>query len=134
MDAETLMLDTGMTQRINSELARLGFDPIPDVAGNEPVFARVIFESLAMRYAAALANLEKMLGRRLTGIHMLGGANRNKLLVQLTEKRTGLPVEIGQTESTTIGNLAVQLAASESNGQSLSSEAIRQWAARLCES
>jgi rhamnulokinase len=65
---------------------------------------------------------------------MLGGANRNKLLVQLTEKRTGLPVEIGQTESTTIGNLAVQLAASEANGQPITSEAIRQWATRLCES
>ena len=132
MDAETLMLDTGMPARINGELIRLGFDPIPDVAGNEPVFARVIFESLAARYAIALANLEKMLGRKLTGIHMLGGANRNKLLVQLTEKRTGLPVEIGQTESTTIGNLAVQLAAAEAGGQPITSEAIRQWAARLC--
>jgi rhamnulokinase len=132
MDAETLMLDTEMPRRINSELARIGFDPIPDVAGNEPHFARVIFESLAMRYAAALANLEKMLGRRLTGIYMIGGANRNKLLVELTEKRTGLHVEIGETESSTIGSLAVQLAASEANGQPLSPEAIRRWSRRLC--
>ena len=63
MDAETLMLDTDMPRRINSELKRLGFDEIPDVAGNEPLFARTIFESLALRYASALANLEKMLGR-----------------------------------------------------------------------
>ena len=134
MDAETLMLDTGMTQRINSELARLGFDPIPDVAGSEPVFARVIFESLAMRYAAALANLEKMLGRRLTGIHMLGGANRNKLLVQLTEKRTGLPVETGQSESATIGSFAVQLAADDSSGKPITPESVRKWAQCLCNS
>ena len=133
MDAETLMLDTDMPERINKELTRLGFDPIPDVAGNEPAFARVIFESLSMRYAAALGSLEKMLGRRLTAIHMLGGANRNKLLVRLTEERTGLPVEIGQTESTTIGNLAVQLAASEANGQPISPEAVRKWAKRLCQ-
>jgi rhamnulokinase len=132
MDAETLMLDTEMPQRINKELIRLGFDPIADVAGNEPNFARVIFESLSMRYAAALASLEKMLGRKLTGIHMLGGANRNKLLVQLTEQRTGLPVEIGETESTTIGNLAVQLAGSEANGQPVSAEAVRKWAKCLC--
>jgi rhamnulokinase len=96
MDAETLMLDTEMPQRINKELTRLGFDAIADVAGNEPRFARVIFESLSIRYAAALASLEKMLGRKLTAIHMLGGANRNKLLVRLTEERTGLPVEIGE--------------------------------------
>jgi rhamnulokinase len=132
MDAETLVLDSGMPQRINSELTRLGHAPIPDVAGNEPVFARVIFESLAARYASSLASLEQMLGRKLERIHMLGGANRNKLLVRLTEERTGLPVEIGQSESTTIGNFAVQLAASEANGAPIAAESIRQWAARLC--
>jgi rhamnulokinase len=133
MDAEALMLDTEMPQRINNELTRLGYDRIPDVAGNEPVFARLIFESLSVRYAAALASLEKMLGRRLSAIHMLGGANRNKLLVQLTEQRTGLPVEIGETESTTIGSLAVQLAASEAGGQRIRPEAVRRWARCLCQ-
>jgi rhamnulokinase len=133
MDAESLMLDTEMPQRINNELAKAGFDPIPDVAGNEPIFARLIFESLSMRYAAALASLEKMLGRRLSAIHMLGGANRNKLLVQLTEERTGLPVEIGETESSTIGSLAVQLASSDAGGQAIKPEAVRQWATALCQ-
>ena len=104
------------------------------MAGNEPVFARVIFESLADRYAIALASLEKMLGRRLERIHMLGGATRNKLLIELTEKRTGLPVEIGQTESSTIGNLAVQLAASEADGEPVNREAISKWAAVLSQS
>jgi len=132
MDAEALMLDTEMPRRINGELARLGYEPIADVPGNEQVFARIIFESLAARYASALASLETMLGRRLTGIHMLGGANRNKLLVQLTEQRTGLPIEIGETESATIGNLAVQLAASESGGKPIRPEAVREWARCLC--
>jgi rhamnulokinase len=130
MDAEPLMLDSNMPERINSELKRLGYTPIDDVAGNEPVFARTIFESLAARYAKALTDLETMLGRKLKRIHMLGGANRNKLLVKLTEERTGLPVEIGQTESSTIGSLAVQLAAGEERGAS--AEAVRRWAKRLC--
>jgi rhamnulokinase len=134
VDAEPLLLDSGMPERINHELWRLKLDPIPDVAGNEPVFARVIFESLAARYASALASLETMLGRKLERIHILGGASRNKLLNQLTALRTGLPVESGEPESSTIGNFAVQLAASEANGQPISSEAIRQWAARLCQS
>ena len=133
MDAEALMLDSEMPQRINNELTRLGFDPIPDVAGNEPAFARTIFESLAVRYAAALGNLEKMLKRRLTGVHMIGGANRNKLLVALTEERTGLTVEIGECESSTIGNLAVQLASSEASGQPIGAEAVRRWSKCLCE-
>jgi len=133
MDAEALMLDTEMPQRINNELMRLGYEPIPDVAGNEPILARVIFESLSVRYAAAIAGLEKMLGRKFTSIHMLGGANRNKLLVRLTEERTGLPVEIGETESTTIGSFAVQQAASEADGRPARPEAVRAWARVLCQ-
>jgi len=133
MDAEALMLDTDMPQRINAELTQRGFDAIPDVAGNEPIFARTIFESLARRYASATANLEKMTGRRLERIHMIGGATRNKLLVQLTEQRTGLKVEIGETESATVGNLAVQLAASEANGGAVTSAAVREWAKCLCQ-
>ncbi len=132
MDAPTLMLDSGMPERINSELVRLGFDAIPDVPGNEPLFARTIFESLALRYASALANLEKMLGRKLDRIHMIGGATRNKLLIELTEKQTGLKVEIGETESSTVGSLAIQLAASEAAGERVTPEAIRKWAERLC--
>ena len=132
MDAETLMLDTNMPARINGELVRLGHAPIPDIAGNEPAFARLIFESLAARYASALTSLEQMLGRKLTAIHILGGASRNKLLTQLTAQRTGLPVEIGHPESTTIGNFAVQLAASEAAGQPLGPASIRNWAALLC--
>ena len=133
MDAETLMLDTEMPRRINNELTRLGFDAIPDVAGNEPLFARTIFESLALRYASATANLEKMLGRKLERIHMIGGATRNQLLVELTEQRTGLKVEIGETESSTIGNLAVQLAASEAAGDRVTPAAVREWAKRVCQ-
>jgi rhamnulokinase len=133
MDAPTLMLDSGMPERINNELMRLGFDAIPDVAGNEPLFARTIFESLALRYASALANLEKMLGRKLERIHMIGGATRNKLLIELTEKQTGLKVEIGETESSTVGSLAIQLAASEAAGERVTPEAIAKWAQRLCQ-
>ncbi len=132
VEAEPLLLDSDMPERINQELLRSGLEPIPDVAGNEPIFARVIFESLAARYASAIADLERMLGRKLQRIHILGGASRNKLLNRLTEQRTGLPVETGHSESSTIGNLAIQLAASEANGQPISTEAVRQWATRLC--
>ena len=132
MDAETLMLDSNMPARINGELVRLGHSPVPDTPGNEPVFARIIFESLAARYASALTSLEQMLNRKLARIHILGGASRNKLLTQLTGQRTGLPVEIGHPESSTIGSFAVQLAASEANGQPLSPASIRNWAAHLC--
>ncbi len=131
VDAEPLLLDGNMLERINHELSLRGFATIPDVAGNEPLFARVIFESLASRYASALTHLEEMLGRKLDRIHVLGGGSRNRLLTQLTAQRTGLPVKAGEAESSTIGNFAVQLAA---GSRTLSIEAVRAWAARLCAS
>jgi rhamnulokinase len=134
VDAEPLLLDSDMPERINHQLWRRRRATIPDLPGNEPVFARVIFESLADRYSFALTSLENLLGRKLDRIHILGGASRNKLLTELTEKRTQRPVEIGHTESSTIGNLAVQLAASEANGQRISPDAIRKWAALLSQS
>lgn len=132
VDAEPLLLDSNMPERINHQLWRRRWATIPDVAGNEPVFARVIFESLADRYAFALTNLEKLLGRKLDRIHILGGASRNKLLTELTEQRTQRPVEIGHPESSTIGNLAVQMAAGQADGGPISLESIRQCAAVLC--
>ncbi|MGA2351379.1 MAG: FGGY-family carbohydrate kinase [Terracidiphilus sp.] len=134
VDAAPLLLDGKMPERINHELQSRGLPLISDVAGNEPLFARLIFESLASRYADALAHLELMLGRKLERIHILGGGSRNKVLTQLTAERTGLPVESGQPESSTIGNLAVQLAAGEADGKPLSSKAVSKWAERLCQS
>jgi rhamnulokinase len=133
VDADPLLLAGKMPERINHELIQRGLDPIADIAGNEPMFARVIFESLANRYAGAVGSLEETLGRKLERIHILGGGSRNKLLTELTAQRTGLPIETGEVESSTVGNFAVQLAASEVNGSRLSTEAIRHWAQRLCQ-
>ena len=133
VDAEPLLLDGNMPERINQELKLRGLDPIPDVAGNEPLFARLIFESLAGRYATALTHLEEMLDRKLDRIHVLGGGSRNKLLLALTSDRTGLPVEAGEPESSTIGNFAVQFAADECRGKPLTTEAVRHWAGQLCQ-
>ena len=133
VDAEPLLLDSDMPERINHELWRLGLETIPDLAGNEPVFARVIFDSLAARYASASPALKRCSDRKLERIHILGGASRNKLLTALTEQRTGLLVETGQPESSTIGNFAIQLAASECNGQPITPESVRKWATLLCQ-
>jgi rhamnulokinase len=133
VDAPALLLDGDMPGRLNEELRGCGCEAIEDRAGNEPVFARIIFESLASRYASALRSLESMLGSRIERIHILGGGSLNQLLTRLTAERTGLPVETGNVESSTVGNFAVQMASSESKGAKLSTEAIRNWAQSLCE-
>ncbi len=133
MDAEALMLDTDMPQRINNELTAAG------IRRDSPMW-RATSRCLRGRFLRVwrcamrrrLANLEKMLGRKLERIHMIGGATRNKLLVGLTEQQTGLKVEIGETESSTVGSLAVQLAASEAGGGAVTPAAVREWAKLLC--
>jgi rhamnulokinase len=128
VDAPSLLLDGDMPARLNQQLQLSGFATIDDRAGNEPVFARMIFASLAARYAATLCNLEGLLGEPLQRIYILGGGAQNRLLTELTSRRTGLPVETGDPESSTLGNFAVQLAAAESYGKPLQAEALRQWA------
>jgi rhamnulokinase len=129
VDVEPLLLAGNMPERINRELIRTGHPPIPGEPGNDPQVARVVFESLAARYAAALSDLEQMLGRKLPRIHIIGGASRNRLLADLTAQRTGLPVDCGHPESSTIGNLAVQLAGCKDG--TLEPGEVRYWASRL---
>ncbi len=111
VDAPSLLLTGFMPERINQELAANSHETIPDVPGNEPIFARLIFSSLAFRYAAVLRHLQSITGRTFRRITILGGGSRNQLLTRLTEESTGLPVSIGEAEGSTLGNFAVQLAA-----------------------
>ena len=69
---------------------------------------RVILESLALRYAAAIADLERAAGRPVTSVQVVGGGSNNRLLCHLTAGATGLPVRAGPVEATAIGNVAVQ--------------------------
>jgi rhamnulokinase len=133
IDAPSLLLDGDMPARINEQLRVAGHAEIPDQAGNEPVFARVIFESLASRYSSAMQSLETMLGSSLNRIHILGGGSLNQLLTRLTAERTGRPVERGNVESSTVGNFAVQLSSCEAQGGPLQRDALHRWAETLSE-
>jgi rhamnulokinase len=133
VDAPSLMLDEDVPEKLNEELRAGGHLTIADRPGNEPLFARVIFESLAYRYATALRSLEQMLNSSIRRIHILGGGSLNQLLTRLTAERTGLPVETGNVESSTVGNFAVQMASAEARGGPLRTDSVRQWARQLCE-
>jgi rhamnulokinase len=133
VDEASLLLDGDMPARLNEQLRLNGCDVVEDIAGNEPMFARIIFESMAARYASALISLQQILGRRLNRIHILGGGSRNRLLTRLTAEKTGLKVETGNAESSTRGNFAVQLASDEVGGGPLKAEAMRRWARILYE-
>jgi len=69
---------------------------------------RVVLQSMAARYKDVLASLEKLTGRSVEVIHIVGGGSRNKLLNQLTADVTGRRVIAGPAEATAAGNALAQ--------------------------
>lgn len=111
VDDPDLLLPGDMPSRINAQLNRAGKASIPEVEGMAAQMANLIFHSLADRYAEVLQNASSITGKILKRLYVVGGGSRNTLLNKLTARATGLEVLTGSTESTTVGNFAIQLAA-----------------------
>ena len=129
VDDPELWAAGNMATRINEQLKRSGSAQIEEHTASMPVFARLIFHSLAERYATVLADLQKLTGKRLRKLAVVGGGSLNAFLNRLTAEATGLEVCRGVAESSTVGNFAVQLASLE--GCANSPDRITYWAATL---
>jgi rhamnulokinase len=67
-------------------------------------------------------------------LYIVGGGSKNTVLNRLTAKATGLQVLTGSTESATVGNFAIQLAAlagNYTNGTGVAADAVAAWAGVL---
>lgn len=126
-----------MPARINAQLGMHGHALLDESPAGAPRMASLIFHSLAAAYALTLEELRRHTGLQPTEIVVVGGGCRNDLLCRLTAERTGLPVRRGAPESSTIGNLAVQLAALEgaspTNPDAFAAD-VSSWAAALLHS
>jgi rhamnulokinase len=69
---------------------------------------RAALESLALTYRATLGRLERLIGRRLSTIHIVGGGVQNRLLCQMTADACEREVLAGPIEATALGNVAMQ--------------------------
>jgi rhamnulokinase len=103
-DDEAFLRPGDMPDRIASYLERTG-QRLPPGPG---ALIRCILESLALKYQAVLAECERLSGRTVQTIHVVGGGARNGLLNQLVADVTERPVLAGPVEATVIGNLVVQ--------------------------
>ncbi len=75
---------------------------------NPAVVCKIIFDSLAFRYASILKTIEKLTAQKLESIQIIGGGGRNEYLNQMTANASGLKVQAGLTEATVTGNVLVQ--------------------------
>ena len=69
---------------------------------------RLIFDSLAAKYAEVLQKLRQLAPFDIECLHVIGGGAQNELLNHLTATACGIPVVAGPTEATALGNVMVQ--------------------------
>jgi rhamnulokinase len=69
---------------------------------------RSIVESIAQAFADALDAAERLSGRAVRVVHIVGGGSQNRLLCQATADRSGRAVLAGPVEATALGNVLVQ--------------------------
>ena len=129
VDDPELLLHGNMPARIARQMERQGARTLPQTCDAAPAYAALIFHSLAARYAAVLAEIAAITGKRFARVYVVGGGSRNGLLNRLTAAATGLEVVRGPAESSTQGNFAVQLALLEDGAATAS--AVAHWASRL---
>ncbi|WP_375390024.1 rhamnulokinase family protein, partial [uncultured Amnibacterium sp.] len=101
----SLLAPGDMPSRIEALLVAAG----SRVPASVPEFVRGVLQSLANAYAAAIHDIERLTGRPVRRVNLVGGGAQNALLCQLTADTVGRPVVAGPIEATAIGNLLVQL-------------------------
>lgn len=76
-------------------------------------YFRCAYRSLAESYRAALEELERNTGKTYSRLYIVGGGAKNQFLNRLTQEATGKQVIALPIEATALGNLKIQMEASE---------------------
>ena len=97
-----------MTQAIDTFLHRTG-QALPQTPAD---YVRVIFRSLAARYAEVIQMLHDLSDVDIQRLHVIGGGSLNSHLMRFTAQALGIPVIAGPAEGTALGNAMVQVRAS----------------------
>jgi rhamnulokinase len=79
--------------------------PVPVEIG---ACVRCIYESLALFYRVVLRRTERLIGRKIARLHVVGGGSKDATLNQFTANALKIPVLAGPTECAALGNILVQ--------------------------
>jgi rhamnulokinase len=79
--------------------------PVPADPG---AYMRCIYESLALLYRNTLHSVERLTGRKIERLHIVGGGSQDATLNQFTANALNLPVLAGPKECAALGNILVQ--------------------------
>ena len=91
--------------RALADYCRATGQPPPETPGE---CVRCVLESLALLYRQSLGELERLTGRTLRRLHIVGGGSQSALHNQFTADATGCTVWAGPVEATAAGNVLIQ--------------------------
>lgn len=73
------------------------------------ILFETFYKSLAKCYASTICDIEKVTDKVFEKIYIVGGGSASRILLKLTAEYVGKPIVVCYGESTSMGNLAVQL-------------------------
>ena len=79
--------------------------PVPADPG---AYMRCIHESLALFYRVTLRKTERLIGKKIERLHIVGGGSQDATLNQFAANALKIPVLAGPTECAALGNILVQ--------------------------
>jgi rhamnulokinase len=79
--------------------------PVP---ASHAAYLRCIHESLALFYRVTLHRLERLTGKKIERLHIVGGGSKNTMLNQCAANAMKIPVLAGPAECTAPGNILIQ--------------------------
>jgi rhamnulokinase len=104
-DAADFQAPQNMPEAIATFCRRTG-QAVPD---NMTAYARMIFESLALKYRVVKESLARVTNKPINKVYVVGGGSQNHLLNQFAADSMNCTVIAGPVEATSIGNIIMQL-------------------------
>lgn len=103
-DHPSLLAPADMPKAIRELCAATGQTPPEGIGAT----IRCCLDSLALKYRVVLDTLERLTGRSVHTLHIVGGGSQNRLLNQIAADATGRRVVVGPVEATATGSVLLQ--------------------------
>ncbi len=108
-DAPCFSAPASMTAAIREFCISTGQTP-PETPAD---YCRCIFRSLALRYRQIVEILQGMCDFPIRKLHVIGGGSQNRYLMQYAANALNMPVICGPVEGTALGNVLMQVKATD---------------------